>query len=69
MALFGVNLNLALFGVLVLVFTGCNFLEVQVTTTQRAILDKGDDTEDSYTKSGDNKLVKDETSTIIKTIP
>ena len=49
--------------------TACNLLEVQVDVTQRSIMDKGDGTEDSYSKSGDNKLDEEQTATVIRTIP
>jgi len=52
-----------------LTFSGCNFLEVKVDVTQRAILDKGDNTDDDYTGEGDTSNEVDKTSTIIKTIP
>ncbi len=52
-----------------LILAGCNLLEVQVSMTQRSIMDKGDGTKDSYLKSGDNKLEKERTETVIKTIP
>ena len=58
-----------LFLLISLTFSGCSFLEVQVDVTQRAIMDKGDNTKDSYSKSGDNKAVEDKTTTVIKTIP
>ena len=53
---------------LAMILSGCNFLEVQVITTQRAIQDKGDYTRDGYLNSAEAEK-NDVTSTIIKTIP
>jgi len=52
-----------------LLLQGCNFLEVRVDVVQRAILDKGDGTSDTYAKNGDTKTEEDKTTSVIKTIP
>jgi len=60
--------NLSLVALIVLL-NGCNLLEVKVDVTQRSIMDKGDNTEDSYSKSGDNTLEEEQNTAVIKTIP
>jgi len=54
--------------IVILAFSGCNFLEVQVTTHQRSITDVGDGTTDGY-NSGETNRDTDTTETIVKTIP
>ena len=54
--------------VISLLLSGCNFLEVKVEVAQRSIMDKGDGSNDSFSK-GDSRTEVDETETIIRTIP
>ena len=51
-----------------LLFSACNFLEVQVVTHQRSITDVGDATSDGYSYGETNKRI-DRTETVVKTIP
>jgi len=58
---------LAIIFITMVALIGCNLMEVHVEVAQRAILDKGDSTKDTFAKNGDSKAVKqiDKTTSVI----